>query len=109
MSDNRDRKPLNIEGSPNRRGRSSKEPSKNWCGRCCAGIGEFLAGMVWKNFGQVVIMALGFLILSTSYHVCENLSTSILKGAGLVWMSKTTLTILSLSSALASFFMTPMV
>jgi hypothetical protein len=65
--------------------------------------------MIWKNFGQVFIMALGFLILNTAYETCENLSTRILKSAGLTWMSKSTLTILSLSSAIASFFMTPIV
>ena len=109
MSDNKERKPLNIDGSPNRRGRAPTKESPIWCVRCCKGIGEFLNSMIWKNFGQVVIMALGFLILNTSYEVCENLSTRILKGAGLVWLSKTTLTILSLSMAIASFFMTPIV
>ena len=103
----RDRKALNIESPPRRR--PVNHDDGNCCTRCCVGTCDFFRNMVWKNFGQVFIMALGFLTLNTSYETCELLATRVLKSAGLDWMSKWTLTILSLSSAIASFFMVPVV
>ena len=65
--------------------------------------------MIYTNIGKVTTMAIGFMLVFTAFHVCQNFASKVLKDDGFDNMGSTCLAVLYLVFGLCSFFSTAIV